>query len=59
MEEGEKGETGNYASNENIFAIVKVQTGYCENTEEGSDSERGVREGILEEIILILGTSPL
>lgn len=58
MEEGEKGETGNYTNNENIFAIVKVRTGYCENTE-GSKSERGVREGILEEITLFMGTSPL
>ena len=59
MEEGGKGETGNYTNNENIFAIVKVRTGYCENTEEGSKSERGVREGILEEITLFMGTSPL
>lgn len=39
MEEGEKGETGNYTNNENIFAIEKVRTGYCENKEEGSKSE--------------------
>lgn len=35
---GEKGETGNYTNNENIFAIEKVGTGYCEN-KEGSKSE--------------------
>lgn len=37
---GEKGETGNYTNNENIFVIEKVGTGYCEN-KEGSKSDEG------------------